>query len=289
MRKSIMLLLAIASPALPANAQVSSYELFAAYCLGAFEQREQEGLANGLGEDAARQQAQTVGRLRQYLQIKIRSKPLSSHWSALSAAKEKGTTDQSECAAGIEAISTAQCIEECQAPIRDYDRCFSCVAVDAQPETCKWVSQCKPAPLPQVGGSAPVDRAAPSDAAKQPAPHASMPPQQSVLAAPPPLSPSQPQQRVAPVPAISRPQARPAVAPPPALTRQEDSRNAQVQPARQCAVSRPKPGFQVYLVICPNSRAMIGRTIDSPNGWTISEGVNAAEAIDFFMKGRYAR
>jgi hypothetical protein len=34
---------------------------------------------------------------------------------------------------------------------------------------------------------------------------------------------------------------------------------------------------------------MIGRTIDSATGWTISESVNAAEAIEFFMKSPYAR
>src|SRR5262245_38074644 len=61
MRKTIMLLLVLASPAVPAAAQVSGYELFAAYCLGVFEQREQEGIDSGL-QDAARQQAQTVGR-----------------------------------------------------------------------------------------------------------------------------------------------------------------------------------------------------------------------------------
>jgi hypothetical protein len=287
MRKIFILLLALASPALPADAQVSGRELFAAYCLGVFEQREEEGLASGLGEDAARQQAQTLGRLRQYLQIKIGSTPLSPHLAALSAAKDKGTIDQSECTAAIEGISTSQCVEECQAPIRDYDRCFSCIATDAQPETCKRVSQCKPAPLPQLAAPAPTARVPPSEAAQPPAPNASQPQQQAVPANPP-LQP-QPQQRVAPVPALSRSQARPAAAAPPAPTRQEDTRNAQARPAGQCAVSRPKPGLQVYLVTCPSSWAMIGRTVDKPTSWTISDGVNSTEAVDYFMKSRYAR
>jgi hypothetical protein len=34
---------------------------------------------------------------------------------------------------------------------------------------------------------------------------------------------------------------------------------------------------------------MIGRTVDLLDGWTVSEGVNETEAVDFFMKGRYAR
>jgi hypothetical protein len=263
---------------------VSGRELFAAYCLGVFEQREQESLASGLGEDAARQQAQTLGRLRQYLQIKVGGNPLSPLLAALSAAKDKGTTDQSECTSGIEDISASQCVDECQAPIRDYDRCFSCIAADAQPETCKRVSQCKAAPLPQAAAGPPTVHVPPPEAAQPPAPNASQPEQQSVPATPP--SQPQPQQRVAPVPALSRPQLRPAPAAPP---RREDTRNAQARPAGQCAVSRPKPGLQVYLVTCPSSWAMIGRTVNMPTGWTISDGVNSTEAVEYFMKSRYAR
>jgi hypothetical protein len=295
MRKTIMLLLAFASPALPAAAQVTGREVFAAYCLGVFEQREQEGLAGGLEEDAARQQAETLGRLRQYLQIKVRSNPLSPHLAALPAAKDRGTVDQSECTAAIENISASQCVEECRTPIRDYDRCFSCIAADAQPETCKRVSQCKPAPLPQAAATAPPARVPSPEAAPPPTPDVPQPRQQSTPANPPANPPAQPQpqQRVAPVPALARPQVRtPAASPaasPPAALRQEDTRNVQARPAGQCAVSRPKPGLQVYLVTCPSSWAMIGRTVDKPTSWTISDGVNSTEAVDYFMKSRYAR
>jgi hypothetical protein len=34
---------------------------------------------------------------------------------------------------------------------------------------------------------------------------------------------------------------------------------------------------------------MIGRTADLATGWTVSESVNGTEAIEFFMKSRYAR
>jgi hypothetical protein len=34
---------------------------------------------------------------------------------------------------------------------------------------------------------------------------------------------------------------------------------------------------------------MIGRTVDSATGWTVSESVNGTEAIEFFMKSPYAR
>jgi hypothetical protein len=71
--------------------------------------------------------------------------------------------------------------------------------------------------------------------------------------------------------------------------RKQPVQDALANPARPCTVSKPKPGFQVYLVTCPNSRAMIGRTLDSPAGWTVSEGVNATEAVEFFMNSRYAR
>ncbi len=58
---------------------------------------------------------------------------------------------------------------------------------------------------------------------------------------------------------------------------------------QQCSVSRPKPGFQVYLVVCPTSQVTIGRTVDSMTGWTVSESVNGSEAIEFFMMSPYAR
>jgi hypothetical protein len=96
--------------------------------------------------------------------------------------------------------------------------------------------------------------------------------QPAAPAAPPP----QPHPRqAAPDPATAQPSPPPPYEPPP--------------PRQQCTVSRPKPGFQVYLVTCPNSQAMIGRTVDLETGWTISESVNAAEAIEFFMKSPYAR
>jgi hypothetical protein len=34
---------------------------------------------------------------------------------------------------------------------------------------------------------------------------------------------------------------------------------------------------------------MIGRTIDQPTAWTVSEGDNSGEAIEFFMKSRSPR
>src|SRR5262249_47475178 len=114
-------------------------------------------------------------------------------------------------------------------------------------------------------------------------------PQPPPVPANPPVQ-SQAQQPVAPVPALSRPPARPAVAAPPAAPpRQEGTQNAQAPPTGQCAVARPKPGLQVYLVTCASSWAMIGRTVDTPSGWTISEGVNSTAAVEYFMKSRYAR
>jgi hypothetical protein len=97
---------------------------------------------------------------------------------------------------------------------------------------------------------------------------------------------NQPAAPAAPPPQPHPPQAapRPATAQPPPRPPQETP-----PPRQQCTVSRPKPGFQVYLVTCPSSQAMIGRTVDSATGWTISESVNAAEAIEFFMKSPYAR
>jgi len=232
MRKTIMLMLAIALPGPPADAQVPGNELFAAYCLGVFEQREKEGPASGLGEEAARQRAQTLGSLGHYLQIRIvTNKNPRSHAAALSAAKEDGTRDESEC------IS---------------DLCISCITIEAEPEACTRVSRCKLAPQRQA----------------------------ATIVSPP----QSPQQQVAPVPALPRPQTRPPVVPPTAPARQATLPGAQTKPAGQCAVSRPRPGLQVYLVTCPSSWAMIGRTVDLPTDWTVSEGVNSTDAVDFFMK-----
>lgn len=100
-------------------------------------------------------------------------------------------------------------------------------------------------------------------------------PQSSQPAAPVASPPQPPPRQAAPRPAAAQPQP-----PPPQET---------PQPRQQCTVSRPKPGFQVYLVTCPNSRAMIGRTVDSATGWTVGESFNATEAIEFFMKSPYAR
>jgi len=93
--------------------------------------------------------------------------------------------------------------------------------------------------------------------------------------------------------------AAPAASPPQPQPPQADPRPAAAQPQppppqgtplprQQCTVSRPKPGFRVYLVTCPSSRVMIGRTVDSATSWTVSEGVNATEAIEFFMRSPYA-
>jgi hypothetical protein len=60
-------------------------------------------------------------------------------------------------------------------------------------------------------------------------------------------------------------------------------------PRQQCSVSRPKPGFQVYRVTCPDSQVTIGRTVDVTTGWTVSDSVNGDEAIQFFMSSPYAR
>jgi len=116
-----------------------------------------------------------------------------------------------------------------------------------------------------VAPSAPAPAAAPA----APAPSA-------VLAAPAPAA----------APAAPPPQPRPRQATPlPATAPPQEAPPS----ARPCAVSRPKPGYQVYLVTCPNSRVMIGRTVDSTAGWTVSESVNGTEAIEFFMKSPYAR
>ena len=82
----------------------------------------------------------------------------------------------------------------------------------------------------------------------------------------------------------------PAVPPPQPHIQQAAPRSATVQPQppqetplprKQCTVSRPKPGYQVYLVTCPNSQATIGRTVNSATSWTVSESVNGTEAIEF--------
>jgi hypothetical protein len=279
MRKAIMILLAMASPAHPAIAQVSGQEYLAAYCLGVVEQRGKGELANSLGEGAVRQEAEFLGRIKRHLQIKLGTKTPAPQLQALFAAKQKGTIDQSDCTSEIEASSTmtsAQCIEKCRAPIPDYELCFSCIAIEVEAEACKRVAECKPAPLPQLRAPEAVDRAPPS----QPAPTASQAKQQSFSDAP-----SQSRPRVASAPASSQPGARPPLA---ASSQglQEVSRDVQAKPAGQCMVSRPKPGLQVYTVRCPSSWVTIGRTVDLPTDWTVSEGVNSNEAIEFFMKSR---
>jgi hypothetical protein len=144
----------------------------------------------------------------------------------------------------------------------------------------------KPASIPQPAGPTPADRvASPEPSPQQAPPVASQPQRQAPVV--PPSPPRSQQQQAAPAPAHPRPEARPLAAPPPPP--QQPVQNAQSNPARPCTVSRPKPGFQVYLVTCPNSRAMIGRTVDLPGGWTVSEGVNATKAVEFFMESRYAR
>jgi hypothetical protein len=327
-----LLSLAAAVTALPATAQVSSNEFLAAYCLGVFEQRLKDGLASGLAEDAARQQAQTVRRLYQYLRISTGTQTATAPLAALSTVRESGTRDQSECMSGIAANFTAmpsQCADKCQPPIQDYELCLSCPPADAEPEACKRVLQCKAAPAPQPRGPASADQAAPQEAPQPPKPVAVAPvvtqppktatvapvatqPAKPVLVSPivtQPATPApvaaqpQPQPPRPPVPSVrpppppaqqaavapARPEARPPAAPTPPPAQQEAVRGEPARPAAQCAVSRPKPGFQVYLVTCPNSRATIGRTVDMPTGWTVSEGVNETEAVDYFMKSRYAR
>ena len=291
LRRSAVLLLAIASPVHFANAQASSNELFAAYCLGVFEQRLKDGLASGLEEEAARQQAQPVRRVYQYLKIAIGTATATAPLAALSAVQQGGMRDQSACMSGIEANFTrapAQCLETCLAPIQDYQLCISCVPSEVEPEACKRVLRCKPAPLPQPPRpvSVPAVRVAPQQVAK-PVPIAVQPQRQSMPSAAP--SNSQAQQHVTAVPTASRPEARPPVVRPPAPARREASPAEQIRPAGHCAVSRPKPGLQVYLVECPGSWAMIGRTVDLPTAWTVSEGVNEGEAVEFFMKSRHER
>lgn len=146
------------------------------------------------------------------------------------------------------------------------------------------------APPPQP--AAPVTQQA--EAKPEPAPQANPPASRT---APPPQPTATLTQRAEakPEPSSSQPDDARVAAPP---ARQAASRPATVPPQpwqepppprRQCAVSRPKPGFQVYLVTCPNSQATIGRTVESTSAWTVSESVNGTEAIEFFMRSPYAR
>jgi len=99
-----------------------------------------------------------------------------------------------------------------------------------------------------------------------------------------------PNQAAAPAaPAAPPPQPRPAQAPPRAATVQPQPPQEIPLPSQRCTVSRPKPGFQVYLVTCPTSQVTIGRTVGSTDGWAVSESVNGTEAIEFFMRSPYAR
>jgi hypothetical protein len=97
-----------------------------------------------------------------------------------------------------------------------------------------------------------------------------------------------PNQAAAPA-AVPPLQPRPAQAPPRAATVQPQPPQEIPLPSQRCTVSRPKPGFQVYLVTCPTSQVTIGRTVDSTDGWAVSESVNGTEAIEFFMRSPYAR
>jgi hypothetical protein len=303
----------------PAAAQVSGYEVGVAYCLGVFEQRDKD--AGGAGDEAARQQ--TLGTLQQYLTHRIGTRTPAPHVRALMAAREQGTRDQSECVSQIEAspVSTSkECSEKCRAPVREYELCLSCFAAEAKPEACERTTQCKPASPAQAAAAAPADRAAPSKPLQQPTPLASRqqrppapdPPAPSPPVARPPVAPppapiqaeraaptkalpqpapmaSLPQRQPVPIVATPAPSdARQTATLPPAAARQEASRDAPT-PAGACTVSRSKPGLQVYRVTCPRSWVTIGRTIDQPTAWTVSEGVESTEAIDFFMKSRYAR
>ena len=291
LRRTSLLVLALALPAQSAAAQVSNNQVIAAYCLGVFDQRLTDGLANGLGEEAARRQAQPMAGLYQYLKVSIGTKT-TAPWTALSAVMESGSLDHSECMAGIEEKFTAapaQCLERCLAPIQDYDLCISCVPADVEPEACKRVLRCKLPPLPHSGAAALAERTAPTQTPK-PAPTAVQPQRQPVPLAPS-SSKSQSQQQTATVPVSPRPDARPLPLPPRVAAGQVALNDGQPRPEGQgqCTVSRPKPGYQVYLVTCANSWAMIGRTLDSPSSWTMSEGDNATEAVEYFMKSRYAR
>jgi DNA segregation ATPase FtsK/SpoIIIE-like protein len=171
----------------------------------------------------------------------------------------------------------------------------------------KAIASPSPKPAPQVPEQAKVEPEG-SPQSNQPATPAAPPPQPRPPQAVPRPAAAQQQQQEQPPPQPRPPQAvpRPAAAqqqqqeqpPPRPRPPQAESRPAAAQQqeegpplkaSRQCRVSRPKPGFQVYLVTCPNSQATIGRTVDLPTGWTVSEGVNETEAVEFFMKSRYAR
>lgn len=250
MRNTIMLLFAIASPACRAEAQVSSNELFASYCFGVFEQRVREGRASKLGKDVARQEAQTLGRLYAYLKVKMGANHSRSDLRQLLVAKENGVSDLSECMSAIETDFTRE----------------ACI------RTTQW---CRPTPDPVATPEAP----------QRPGPVASPPQQRPVPNTM--SSQSSLRQNATSVPAPSRPEARALTSPPPAP--QAALPDARTKSASQCTVSRPKPGFKVYLVTCPNSQVTIGRTVDMPTGWTVGEGTNPTEAIEFFMKSAYAR
>ncbi|MCW5735036.1 MAG: hypothetical protein KIS73_12965 [Enhydrobacter sp.] len=167
------------------------------------------------------------------------------------------------------------------------------------------------ASIPPDGGSA-VARAPKSDQGRSagasvetsaparkvvapPEPEPSLP-QSATLGPEPPPQPTRSAVPPTPatLPAVPEPPVRPApsraqpAAPRPAAAQAQTI--PEMAPARaQCSVSRPQPGFQVYLVTCPDSQVTIGRTVDSPGGWTVSESVNGDAAIEFFMKSRYAR
>jgi outer membrane biosynthesis protein TonB len=113
-----------------------------------------------------------------------------------------------------------------------------------------------------------------------PSPHQQAPPAPQQAAPREPVSP-----RREPVAPSVQQQAAPAPAPAP-VPRTPEVRD---RPAQPCTVSRPKPGFQVYRVTCANSQVTIGRTVDVPTGWTVGDGVNPDEAVEFFMKSPYSR
>jgi hypothetical protein len=120
----------------------------------------------------------------------------------------------------------------------------------------------------------------------KPAKQAVVEPAEQAAVGPEPLPPSV-QPAALPAPA---PQPRPRQPPLPAATVHAPPLPQELPAFRQqCSVSRPKPGFQVYLVTCPNSRVTIGRTVNMTSGWMVSESVNGTEAIDFFMRSPYAR
>lgn len=275
MRKALLLLLTVASSAHPAFAQVSGAEYLAAYCLGVVEQRGREGLASSLGEEAGRQEAAFLGRIGRHLQIKIGTRTPAAQLRALFVAKQGGVVGQTECTSRVEsnsAVTSAQCIDKCRAPITDSELCYSCVITEVKAEACTRVAQCKPAPLP------PANAAGSASPAPVPAPQpsASLAKQQS-------LSDAQERQPADPTPGASSPRTRPA---PTTSFRNPQEGSQYAKAADRCTVSRPKPGRQVYLVSCPGSWVMIGRTVDKPTDWTVSEGANSNDAIAFFMKNR---